>query len=100
MPVLSLGSAPMGQGFFQAQPFEAVINAALDAGVRYIDTARIYDVAQERLGPVMVKRRREVVLVTKTMAPTRDEVLADLEGSLKLLQTDHVDLCHIHNLPQ
>ena len=98
VPILSLGSAPMGHAFYEPKPFEEVIVAALDAGIRYIDTAPIYDVAEERLGPIMAKRRSEVFLVSKTHRHTRDEVLRDIEGSLKRLQTDHVDLCHIHNL--
>jgi uncharacterized protein len=98
VPPLSFGSAPMGHMFYKAEPFEEVTNAAIDAGLRYIDTALNYDAAQERLGPIMAKRRKEVFLVSKTRAKNRDQVFQDLEKSLKLLQTDHVDLLHMHNM--
>jgi len=98
LPPLSFGTAAMGHAFYQAEPFEEVINAAIDAGIRYIDTARIYDVAEERLRPVLARRRKEVFLVTKTWAKTKDDCLRSLDKSLTLMGVDHVDLCHIHNV--
>jgi len=52
------------------------------------------------VGQVMATRRKEVWLATKIPDRTRDEFLRRLEGSLKRLQTDHVDLVHIHSLGQ
>ena len=98
VPPLSFGTAPMGHAFYQAEPFEEVINAALDAGVIYLDTARIYDVAEERLAPILARRRKEAFLVTKTWARTRDECLKSLEKSLSAMKVDSVDLCHMHNV--
>ncbi len=97
---LSLGTAAMGHAFYQAGPFEEVVHAAIDAGVNYIDTARLYDVAEERLAPILARRRHEVFLVTKTWARNRDDALASLEKSLELMGVDSVDLCHIHNAGQ
>jgi aryl-alcohol dehydrogenase-like predicted oxidoreductase len=97
-PPLSFGTAPMGHAFYEAEAFEEVINAAIDAGIRYLDTARIYDVAEQRLKPILARRRKEVFLVTKTWAKSKDECLRSLEKSLSLLGVDHVDLCHIHNV--
>src|SRR5260370_9161946 len=48
----------------------------------------------------MVWRRKEVWLATKIPDRTRDEFMRRLEGSLKRLRTDHVDLVHIHSLGQ
>jgi len=100
VPPLSLGTAPMGHAFYRVEPFEEVVNAALDAGVRYIDTAPIYDVAEERLAPILAKRRSELFLVTKVWAKTRDAALRSIETSLKRLGVDRVDLCHLHNVGQ
>ncbi len=100
IPPLSLGTAPMGHAFYQAEPFEEVVNAAIDAGVRYLDTAAIYDVAEQRLAPILAKRRKEVFLVTKAWDKTRDGALASLERSLRAMGVDRVDLCHLHNVGQ
>ncbi len=100
VPPLSFGTAPMGHALFEAEPFETVVNAAIDAGITYIDTARIYDVAEERLRPILARRRKEVFLVTKAWARTRDDALRTLEKSLSLMGVDHVDLGHLHNIGQ
>jgi hypothetical protein len=99
-PPLSFGTAPMGHAYYRAEPFEEVMNAAIDAGVRYLDTARIYDVAEDRLKPILAKRRREIFLVTKAWAKTRDDALRTLEKSMTAMGVDQVDLCHMHNVGQ
>jgi hypothetical protein len=80
----------------------AIVERALDLGVNYIDTAVRYggDVpwSQTYIGQVMKRRRGEAFLATKTHDRTRDGSLKLLEQSLKLLQTDHLDLWQIHNL--
>jgi uncharacterized protein len=50
------------------------------------------------VGKVCATRRKEFFLATKIPDRTRDEFMRRLEGSLKRLQTDHVDLVHIHSL--
>jgi predicted aldo/keto reductase-like oxidoreductase len=76
----------------------AVLNHALDLGIDYLDTAADYGKSEAWLGKVMATRRKEVWLATKIPDRTRDAFLKRLERSLKRLQTDHVDLVHIHNL--
>jgi aryl-alcohol dehydrogenase-like predicted oxidoreductase len=78
----------------------AVLNHAIDLGIDYVDTAYGYGdgKSETRVGKVMAKRRKEVWLATKIQDRTRDAFLQRLEGSLKRLQTDHVDLVHIHSL--
>ena len=77
-----------------------VLNHAIDLGIDYLDTAYAYgDGASEtRVGKVMATRRKEVWLATKIPDRTRDGFMQRLEGCLKRLQTDHVDLLHIHSL--
>lgn len=99
-PPLSFGTAPMGHAYYRAEPFEEVMNAAIDAGIRYIDTARIYDVAEDRLRPILARRRKDLFLVTKAWAKTRDEALKTLEKSMTAMGVDQVDLCHMHNVGQ
>jgi predicted aldo/keto reductase-like oxidoreductase len=54
--------------------------------------------SQRYIGQVMKRRRRETFLATKTHDRTRDGSLRLLDESLKLLQTDHVDLWQLHHL--
>jgi aryl-alcohol dehydrogenase-like predicted oxidoreductase len=78
----------------------AIINRAIDLGVNYIDTAAAYGrgISQTYIGEVMATRRNEVFLATKTHDRTRDGSLRLLEESLRLLQTDHLDLWQLHNV--
>jgi aryl-alcohol dehydrogenase-like predicted oxidoreductase len=87
----------------------AIINRAIDLGVNYIDTAAAYGrsrepnsttppISQSYIGEVMKTRRREVFLASKTHDRTRDGSLKLLEESLKLLNTDHLDLWQLHNV--
>jgi aryl-alcohol dehydrogenase-like predicted oxidoreductase len=78
----------------------AIINRAIDLGVNYIDTAAAYGrgISQTYIGEVMGTRRDEVFLATKTHDRTRDGSLRLLEESLRLLQTDHLDLWQLHNV--
>ena len=80
----------------------AILNRAIDSGITYLDTAYAYGDGQSetRVGKVMATRRKDVWLATKIPDRTRDEFLRRLESSLKRLQTDHVDLVHIHSLGQ
>jgi aryl-alcohol dehydrogenase-like predicted oxidoreductase len=77
----------------------AIINKAIDLGVNYIDTARYGNgISQTYIGEVMKTRRKEVFLATKTRDRTRDGSLKLLEESLRLLQTDRLDLWQLHNI--
>ncbi len=80
----------------------AILNRAIDSGITYLDTAYSYGDGQSetRVGKVMATRRKDVWLATKIPDRTHDGFLRRLEGSLKRLQTDHVDLVHIHSLGQ
>jgi uncharacterized protein len=79
---------------------QAVLNHAIDSGITYVDTAYAYGdgKSETRVGKVMATRRKEVWLATKIPDRTRDDFMRRLDGSLKRLQTDHVDLLHIHSL--
>ena len=72
-------------------------NAAIDAGIRYFDTAPSYGSGQSErnYGEVLAHRRGEVFLATKTGQRTYDGAMGEFEASLKRLRTDHVDLLAI-----
>jgi aryl-alcohol dehydrogenase-like predicted oxidoreductase len=79
-----------------------LINRALDLGINYLDTSSIYGGperwSERYLGQVMKTRRSEAFLASKTKERTRDDSLRMLEKSLKLLQTDHLDLWQLHDV--
>jgi len=100
--IFSLG----GQAALERPNNEAVavpiIERALDLGINYLDTSSIYGGperwSERYLGQVMRRRRSEAFLATKTKERTRDGSMRMIEESLKLLQTDHVDLWQIHDI--
>jgi aryl-alcohol dehydrogenase-like predicted oxidoreductase len=81
------------------QALEA-LNRAFDLGITYMDTAYSYGngLSEERVGKVMKTRRKGIFLATKIEARKGDEAQRILEGTIKRLQTDQVDLIHVHSL--
>ena len=75
-----------------------IVSEAVDRGINYFDIAPSYGNAQERLGPALAPYRKNVFLACKTEGRTRDESRKQLEESLRLLKTDHVDLYQVHAL--
>lgn len=78
----------------------AAINLALDSGISYLDTAYGYGQGQSEtwVGQVAKTRRKEFFLATKIEPRDGDAAMRILEGSLKRLQTDQIDLIHVHAL--
>ena len=87
---------------------ERLVHAALDGGINFIDTAQAYGNSEAVLGRALRGRRQRVVLATKATVQAdgktlrgdalRRAMLAGLENSLRLLQTDYVDIWQIHNV--
>jgi aryl-alcohol dehydrogenase-like predicted oxidoreductase len=77
-----------------------IIERARDLGVNYLDTSARYGGearwSEQYLGQVLKRRRKEAFLATKTHDRSADGSMRLLETSLKLLQTDHVDLWQLH----
>lgn len=87
----------------------AVVHAALDEGINFFDTADVYGnkgLSEEYLGTALVGRRHQVVVATKVRHPMGDgpndggtsryHIFNAVEGSLRRLKTDHIDLYQIH----
>ncbi|MDR3270899.1 MAG: aldo/keto reductase [Peptococcaceae bacterium] len=74
-----------------------LIQAVVDAGVTYLDTARMYSDSEAKLGLALAGRRSSVTIATKTRALTAEGVEKDLHESLRLLQTDYIDVYQLHN---
>lgn len=76
----------------------SIIDAALEGGIRYFDTAPNYYLSEERLGQALAPVRDQVFLVTKLDHVDAKTAEEDLTNSLKLLRTDHVDLLMLHGI--
>jgi aryl-alcohol dehydrogenase-like predicted oxidoreductase len=69
---------------------------AIERGVNYFDVAPSYGNAEERLGPALAPYRKNVFLACKTQKRDRDGAMAELDSSLRHMQTDHFDLYQLH----
>jgi hypothetical protein len=95
-----------GQGALEKPNNEAValamIQRALELGVNYFDTSAIYGGparwSEQYLGKGLKGVRDQVFIATKTKERTRDAALKNLEESLKLLDTDHIDTWQLHDV--
>src|SRR5580704_14325506 len=95
-----------GQGALEKANNESLasqmIQRALELGVNYFDTSAIYggpDRWSERyLGKGLKGSRDHVFIATKTKERTRDAALKNLDVSLKLLDTDHIDTWQLHDV--
>ena len=117
VPVLSFGTATFGgkNDFFtawgstQVDEAKRLIDICLEAGVNMFDTADVYSdgIAEEVLGEAIAdKTRDQLILSTKAtftfgegpnnQGSSRNHLLKQVEGSLKRLGTDYIDIFHMH----
>jgi aryl-alcohol dehydrogenase-like predicted oxidoreductase len=84
---------------------KAILNAVLDSGINFIDTSDDYGNSEELIGRHLSHRQSEFYLATKCGSSpsghvwTSENVLRNLEESLRRLKVDHVDLMQLHNPP-
>jgi aryl-alcohol dehydrogenase-like predicted oxidoreductase len=116
VPVLSFGAGTFGGAtdFFRAWGSSDVAEATrlvsicLEAGVNLFDTADVYSkgVSEEILGQAIARRRSQVLISTKAtfqmadgpnkVGSSRHHLIASCEASLRRLQTDYIDIYHLH----
>ena len=99
-----------GRALTDAQA-ERILNAVLDAGINFIDTAHDYGRSEEYIGRYLGHRRDEYYLATKCGCTvvaagdhddtphvwTRENITARVDESLRRMKTDYVDLLQLHN---
>jgi aryl-alcohol dehydrogenase-like predicted oxidoreductase len=117
VPVLSFGAGTFGGGseFFNAwgatddaAQSQRMVDLCLEAGVTLFDTADVYSTgrSEEVLGKALKGKRDQALISTKTtfrfgpgpndVGSSRYHIRRQLEGSLKRLDTDYVDIYHLH----
>lgn len=100
VPIFGLGGAgqtPLSKNG-QEKESVAIIEAALQLGIRYFDTAASYGPSEDYLGKVLPPYRERIFLASKTHARDRDGAWQHLERSLARLKTDYLDLWQLHHV--
>lgn len=100
VPIFGLGGAgqtPLSKNG-QEKESVAIIEAALQLGIRYFDTAASYGPSEDYLGKVLPPYRERIFLASKTHARDRDGAWRHLERSLARLKTDYLDLWQLHHV--
>lgn len=103
---LGLGTGEIGDPALDDREAEALLRAAVDAGVTLLDTARSYGRSEERIGRFVAPVRDRVVLSTKVGygvdgVPdwTGECVRLGIERALGVMATDRIDIVHLHSCP-
>jgi aryl-alcohol dehydrogenase-like predicted oxidoreductase len=103
---LGFGAGHIGDPAMEESEVDALLGAALDAGIRLVDTARGYGLSEERVGRHLAHRRDEFVLSTKVGYDvpgyenwTGPCVAAGVDAALARLRTDRIDVVHLHSCP-
>jgi len=78
---------------------QSVLQRAADLGIIHFDTARGYQGGnnERMVGGALKGKRKQVIISSKSIGKTKQEVLADLDVSLKELGTDYLDIWYLHN---
>ena len=110
LPVTVLGFGAMELRHLSELDANRMVNAVLDLGINYIDSSPDYGPSEEFIGKAVAHRRGEYFLASKCgcnvdhagkgQTPahvwTRSQLLWNVENSLRLLNTDHLDVWQLH----
>lgn len=97
--MLGVGGAHLGG--LSERDAQETIEIALQGGVRFFDTARMYQSggSETMMGKLLTpKYRDDIYLMSKTTAQNAEDARRDLEDSLRALNTDHLDLWQVHSV--
>ena len=96
--ILGLGGEGVLRTFGYEKEAFALINRAIDLGIRYFESARAYSGSESYYGLALVERRKDIFLTSKSHARDKKGALAHLEATLKNMKTDHLDLWQVHDV--
>jgi uncharacterized protein len=90
---LKVSGVGFGIGFV---PVPDVVARAIDMGINYYDTSRDYGDSEKIFSEVIKGKRNKIIIATKTPSSKKADIIKDLDTSLQVLGTDHVDIWHLH----
>ncbi len=99
--VTMLGTGGYHIGWTAEREAQEVIEAALEGGVRFFDTAESYSkgTSEERYGKYLTPKYRDLIfMMTKSTGKNAKTVQEHLEGSLRRLKVDQIDLFQVHSI--
>lgn len=94
--VIGFGGIPIQR--VPAREAATIVQHALDRGINFFDTARGYTDSEAKFGEVLKNNRSKVIIATKSMARTKDDMIKDIKTSLATLGVDYIDLYQLHNV--
>jgi aryl-alcohol dehydrogenase-like predicted oxidoreductase len=97
--VTMLGTGGYHVGWTSERDAQEVVEAALEGGVRFFDTAESYGngTSETRYGKYLTPNYRDLIfLMSKSTGSDAKTVREHLEGTLRRLKTDHLDLFQVH----
>ena len=77
-----------------------LLRAAYEGGIKYFDTANMYTDSEKKIGLALSDVRSDIVISTKSAAPTGKGVLEHIENSLNMMKTDYIDLFQFHQIKE
>lgn len=93
---LGFGGIPI-QRVSETQAVEVVLYA-LEKGIDFIDTSRVYTTSETRIGKALKQTSKKVAVATKSFQRSEDGIRKDVETSLKQLQLEYIDLYQCHGI--
>jgi predicted aldo/keto reductase-like oxidoreductase len=93
---LGFGGIPI-QRVTETQAIE-VVKYALEKGMNFIDTSRMYTTSEARIGKALKETDRKAAIATKSFSRSADGIQKDVEKSLQELQLEHIDLYQCHGI--
>jgi aryl-alcohol dehydrogenase-like predicted oxidoreductase len=99
--VIGLGGEGVLRTFGREKEAQLVIKEALNQGITYFDSARVYSDSELYYGSVWRQEpsvRQSIFQTSKSASRDKNGALADLTATLKRLQTDYLDLWQIHDI--
>ena len=78
------------------EPVAEVVDRAIDMGINYFDTSRVYKESEKVFSGIIKGRRDKIHISTKSGMRRKEDIKKDMDTSLQMLGTDYVDIYHLH----